>query len=143
MNEPHCRVCRQGVSLNEVTCPSCGAPRPALAEWHGEGFEYKSPTLWMGAPLIHIAFGIDAAGKTRTARGIVAIGQRAVGVVACGIMATGVITIGVISIGVFSIGVLSVAAVAAAGLNAFAPIAFGVTAFGFLVGGLAPCRTSL
>jgi hypothetical protein len=138
MNTTPCRECRQPVSLDTVTCPECGAPRPAQSEWHGEGYEYKSALTWMNSPLLHVAFGIDKAGKVRTARGIVAVGQRAVGVVACGIIATGVVAIGVISLGIISLGVISVALGAAFGVNAIAPIAFGVTSFGFMAGGLAP-----
>ncbi|MES2572343.1 MAG: zinc-ribbon domain-containing protein, partial [Verrucomicrobiota bacterium] len=87
MNTTSCRACGTPVDADALTCPECGAPRPARAEWHGEGYEWKSELTWMGSPLAHIAFGIDREGKVRTARGIVAIGQRAVGVIACGVIA--------------------------------------------------------
>ena len=138
MNPPTCRACQQTVSLDAVTCPHCDTPRPALAEWNGEGYEWKTAGTWMGTPWIHVAFGLDRDAKLRTARGIIAIGPRARGVIAVGILATGIISIGVISLGVFSLGVLSVALCAAIGVNAVAPIAFGITAFGYLVGGLEP-----
>jgi hypothetical protein len=143
MNEPptnttSCRDCALAVSLDAVTCPHCGAPRPAQATWNGEGFEWKSRALWMGAPVLHIAFGIAPDGKLRTARGLVAIGQRAVGGLAIGIIAQGFIACGVVSFGVFSCGVVAIAAVGALGVNAIAPIAWGVAALGFQVGGLAP-----
>jgi hypothetical protein len=84
------------------------------------------------------AFGCDEIGRPRTARGIVAIGQRAVGVVACGIIAGGMFSIGFVAIGFFSLGVVSIALGCAVGLNAIGPVAIGVTAVGAVAGGLAP-----
>ena len=70
-----CRACRREVSVEANTCPHCGAPFPARQEWRGWGYEWKSPqTLW-GWPLVHIAFGRDAKGKLRVAKGIVAPNQ--------------------------------------------------------------------
>ena len=136
MNVLPCRDCSEPVSLDAVTCPQCGAPRPALREWNGQGFEWKSATVINGWPLVHIAFGIDRAGKVRTARGIVAVGQRAIGVVACGILALGVLSLGVVCGGVISLGVVAVGLLAAVGVNAFAPLAFGVVAMGVVAGGV-------
>ncbi len=136
MNTIPCRDCETPVSLDAFSCPQCGAPRPALREWHGEGYEWKSATTIGGVPLVHIAFGIDRAGKIRTARGIIAIGQRAVGGIACGILALGGVSFGVVCGGVISLGVVAGALVLACGVNAAAPIAFGVVAFGAIVGGV-------
>jgi hypothetical protein len=131
-----CRDCATPVSVDATACPHCGAPRPALREWNGEGFEWKSRRLWMGTPLVHVAFGNGRDGRPRTARGVIAIGQRAVGGFSCGILAAGLISFGVVSAGVFSFGVVSIGALAAAGVNAFAPFAIGVVAVGFTVGGV-------
>ena len=136
MNTLPCRDCSLPVSLDALTCPQCGAPRPALREWNGEGYEWKSATTLAGWPLVHVAFGIDRAGKIRTARGLIAIGQRAVGGVAVGILALGVISCGVVCGGVVSFGVVAVALGLACGVNAIAPIAFGVVAAGFMAGGV-------
>src|SRR4051794_2306372 len=84
-----CRECREPVPPEALTCPHCGASRPARATFAGEGYEWKSRAMWMGSPVVHIAFGMDAAGRVRTARGVVAIGQRAIGGVAIGIQAFG------------------------------------------------------
>jgi hypothetical protein len=138
MNTTTCRVCGQSVLPDELSCPHCSAPRPARAEWNGEGYEWKSRTLWMGSPVLHIAFGIAPDGKMRTARGLIAVGQHAVGGLAIGIIAKGFFAVGLVSFGVFSFGVVSIAAVAALGMNALAPIAWGVAAVGYQVGGLAP-----
>jgi hypothetical protein len=131
-----CRECRGEVPGDVVTCPHCGAPRPARAEWRGEGYEYRSARTFGGWPLVHVAFGIDRDGKVRTARGVIAIGQRAVGFVAIGILALGVISLGVVCGGVISLGVVAVALGLACGVNAIAPVAFGVVAFGFAAGGV-------
>lgn len=132
-----CRDCRREVTAAAVTCPHCGAPRPARSEWHGEGYEYKSSATFRGWHVFHVAFGIDCEGKVRVARGVVAIGQRAIGGVAIGILALGVVSCGVVSCGVISIGVVAVALAAAAGVNALAPFAFGVAAMGVVAGGVA------
>lgn len=136
MNVLPCRDCSLPVSLDAVTCPQCGAPRPALREWNGDGYEWKSTTTLAGWPLVHIAFGIDRTGKIRTARGIVAIGQRAVGGIACGILSFGVVSLGVVSGGIVSLGVVAGGLVLACGVNAIAPLAFGVVAVGVMAGGV-------
>jgi hypothetical protein len=133
-----CRVCQAEVLATDLTCPHCGAPRPARAEFTGEGFEWRSTATWIGSPLIHVAFGMDADGRQRVARGVIAIGQRARGGIAIGLMASGFVAIGFVAIGVFSLGVVAVAGLAAVGVNAIAPWAVGVVALGYWAGGLAP-----
>jgi len=132
-----CRECAVVIDARLAVCPHCGARCPGEAEWAGEGFEWKSTWLWMGSPVVHVAFGNGRDGRPRTARGVVAIGQRAVGGVAIGILAAGFVSIGVVSVGIFSLGVVSVAALAAVGVNALAPLAIGVVAVGYKVGGVA------
>ena len=60
-------------------CPHCGAPQPASLG--GTGYEWRSEATALGIPWIHVAWGRDARGRRRVAKGIVAIGQYAVGVV--------------------------------------------------------------
>src|SRR5258708_2728876 len=132
-----CRQCSAPVSFDDAVCAQCGAVQPAKREIEARGFEWKSRGRWMGSPLVHVAFGHDAAGRTRTACGVIAIGQRAMGGVAIGIVAGGFVSIGVVSLGVFSLGVVSVGAVVAAGVNAIGTLAFGVVAMGYEVGGVA------
>lgn len=136
----HCRECRSEVPADALTCPHCDAPRPARNVFSGEGYEWKSTALWMDYPVVHIAFGLDATGRARTAQGLIAIGQRAVGGVAIGILAGGFVAIGVASVGVFSLGVVAVALLGACGVNAIAPYACGVAAFGYATAGLAGLR---
>jgi hypothetical protein len=133
-----CRQCGEPIDPRLALCPHCDAPRPGQAQWHGEGFEWRSRAQWMGAPVVHIAFGNGADGRPRVAGGLIAIGQRARGGVAIGIIATGFVAIGVVGLGIFSIGVVAIGAVAAAGVNALAPVAVGVVAAGYTVGAVAP-----
>jgi predicted Ser/Thr protein kinase len=127
---------------------------PALQQMFG--FEYKSErTLW-GRPLLHVAVGLDpATGKSRVARGIIAIGGVARGLLAIGGMARGIIAIGGFatggfafggfalgvvpiggfSLGVFAVGGFTVGLLAAYGGIAFAPIAMGGFACGYYAAG--------
>jgi hypothetical protein len=101
------------------------------------GYEWSSRSTWLGKPVIHVAFGSGSDGRTRTARGIIAIGQRAVGVCAFGLVATGFLAVGPIAFGIFSVGIVSAALGAALGVNAIAPVAYGICAIGIKAGGLA------
>jgi uncharacterized OB-fold protein len=76
-----CRECGNKVSPAALTCHHCGAPRPGDREWRGTGFEWRSSQTVLGYPLMHVAFGKDAQGKRRVAKGIIAIGQFAVGLI--------------------------------------------------------------
>jgi len=65
-------------------------------------YEYKSSTSIFGAPLIHLASGINPeTGKQYIAKGIIAIGD-----IAIGIFAMGGLSLGVIAIGGFSLAFL-------------------------------------
>ena len=109
---------------------------------HAFGFEYKSRTEWFGLPLVHIAYGMDLrTGKTRVAKGILAIGGVAKGVVAFGGAAYGGIAFGGFAVGVVAIagcglGLVSFAGLAIALLAAYgglavAPVALGGFAVGY------------
>ena len=132
-----CRACGAVVERTALTCPHCQAPRPAQSTFHGEGREWKTAATWLGAPLVHVAFGMDATGRPRVARGVIALGQRAVGGVAIGIVATGFLAIGGLAFGLVSAGIVAVGAMAALGVNAFAPWACGVVAISWSATGLA------
>ena len=76
-----CRDCQHEVSRAARACPQCGAPFPARRNWQGTGYDWKSRrTIW-GYPLVHIAFGRDAQGKLRVAKGVIAIGQFGIGLI--------------------------------------------------------------
>ena len=76
-----CRECRHEVSDIARTCPQCGVPFPGRPGWQGTGYEWKSRTTVWGYPLVHVAFGRNARGRLRVAKGVIAIGQFAVGVI--------------------------------------------------------------
>ena len=77
-----CRECQCEVSQIARKCPHCKAPNPARADWQGTGREWKSRLTICGFPLIHIAYGRNAQGKLRVAKGVIAIGQFAIGLIA-------------------------------------------------------------
>lgn len=127
-----CRACRKEVSVEAQSCPHCGAPFPARQTWGGWGYEWKSKRRLFGMPLVHVAFGRDANGKLRVARGIIAVGQFAkggfilaqfgVGAVA-GIgqfvvapIAVGQFALGLVAVGQVGIGVLAGVGMLATGL---------------------------
>ncbi len=128
---PACPNCARSFAAGAVVCPHCGAGVGAA------GYEWRSARSWLDVPLVHVAFGRDAQGKVRVARGVIAIGQQAVGVVAVGIVARGVIAVGLVALGLVALGFVSVAAVAL-GVNAVGAAAFGVVAAGYMAGGVAP-----
>jgi tRNA A-37 threonylcarbamoyl transferase component Bud32/uncharacterized membrane protein YidH (DUF202 family) len=112
-------------------------PRPAgVYPWWVGGVDYKSKaTLW-GLPLVHVATGFDpATGRTRVAKGIIAIGSIACGVlafggVACGGIAFGGLTLGALAYGGIAAGVVSVGGLALALVFAIGGLAVGAIAVG-------------
>ena len=106
------------------------AARSAAASWPSN-YEYKSPRMLFGSPLVHIAYGTDpVTGKARVARGIIAMGQKAIGMVAIGGYARGLIAIGGVAIGGLAFGGLAL------GFFAFAGLALGLVSVGGLSIGL-------
>ncbi len=103
------------------------------------GWEYRSRKTLFGLPLLHVAYGLDpVSGRRRTAKGIVAVGERAVGVVAFGGMACGGIVFGGLGIGLVSFSGLALGLVSMGGLALGLLLAYGgLAAAPFAVGGLA------
>lgn len=103
------------------------------------GMEYRSRATLFGFPLLHIAFGLDPkTGRSRRAKGIVALGDVAIGVVACGGLAMGGLTFGGASVGLVSFGGVALALGLAVGGVAIGSGAFGGLAIGGVaLGGLA------
>ena len=115
-----CRECRHEVSSMARSCPQCGVPFPGRPGWQGTGYEWKSRTTVWGYPLVHVAFGRNARGKLRIAKGAIAIGQfflalTAVAQVAltpvCGIgqLAIGYMAIGQLAVGYYALGQITYA----------------------------------
>jgi hypothetical protein len=119
----------------ESICGPAGTPRDAWQRMYG--YEYRSPRTLFGLPLLHIARGIDpATGRARTAKGIVAIGDRAVGVFAMGGMAVGGFAIGGVAMGLVTFGGCSLGLLLAVGGMAIGALAAGGGAVGLVaIGG--------
>ena len=117
------------------TIVSTPGQRAAVCPAASMGFEYRSKrTLW-GLPLVHITRGMDPeTGCPRTAKGIIAIGDRAKGVIAFGGLAVGGVTFGGLSVGLISFGGCAVGLLAALGGLA---VALGCAVGGGAVGAIA------
>jgi predicted Ser/Thr protein kinase len=113
----------------------CGMPHAAVQRVFGR--EFRSKTTLFGWPLVHIAFGLDPrTGRSRTAKGIIAIGDRAVGGIAIGGAAAGGIAIGGAAVGLLSLGGVSLGVLMAIGGLALGGLAFGGLAVGVVaIGG--------
>jgi len=108
-----CRECQQDVSTQATACPRCGAPKPADSTWGGTGYEWKSAATFAGVPWVHVAWGRDARGRRRIAKGVVAVGQFAVGAVTIAQFGVGFLfgfgqfVTGLTAVGQFALGVYS------------------------------------
>lgn len=98
-----CRNCQHEVSEDAIACPSCGAPYPAKAKWDGYGYEYKSPVVVFGLPLVHISFKYRPNRMPVVARGVIAIGQFAVGLITVSQFGIGLISISQFTIALFAL----------------------------------------
>ena len=127
-----CRECKKEISTDAPSCPHCGAPFPSRKDWRGWGFEWKSQqTLW-GYPLVHVAFGRDAGGRLRVAKGIIAIGQFAVGLIAFGQIGIGLLFgFGQVMFGFTALAQFAIAAYFGIGQIATGYIAIGQVVFAY------------
>jgi len=124
-----CRECQKGVSDEARACPVCGAPFPARERWMGTGYEWKSKTTFYSYPLIHIAFGRDAQGKQRVAKGVIAIGQFGIGVITVAQLGIGFL----FGFGQFIFGLTAIAQFAITALFGLGQVAMGYVAVGQVV----------
>ena len=121
-----CRECQHEVSDVARACPQCGAPFPGRRHWQGTGYDWKSRTTVCGYPLVHIAYGRDARGKLRVARGVIAIGQFAIGLVTIAQFGIGFL----FGFGQFFLALTAVAQVAVTPLCGIGQLATGYIAIG-------------
>ena len=124
-----CRECGAEVSAQAFQCPQCGAPYPARAEWKGWGVDWKSTAAIAGWPVVHIAFGRDADGHLRVAKGIIAIGQFAVGLITIAQFGVGL----VFGFGQFVAGLVAIGQIAVSVYFAIGQVAVGSIAIGQMV----------
>lgn len=136
-----CRSCRKEVSVEATVCPHCGAPWPARQGWRGYGYEWKSKQTLFGWPLVHVAFGRDANGKLRVAKGVVAVGQFAIGgitvaqfgvgaVLGIGQFVAAPLALGQFAFGLLAAGQFGIGILAGAGMFATGIVAKGLATFG-------------
>jgi hypothetical protein len=105
----NCRECKHDVSDQAPICPHCGAPRPAVQDWTGWGFEYKSKTEIMGLPLLHVSFKFKSNLMPIPAKGIIAIGQFGAGIINISQFGIGVFSLSQFTISVFAIAQFGIA----------------------------------
>jgi len=100
--EPDQRYQNVGDVKTDVDTINQGIPQ---VNYHTQGYEYRSKTEFFGIPLVHIASGRDPeTGRTRTAKGIIAIGDKAVGGIAIGGASVGIVAIGGAAFGLIALG---------------------------------------
>ncbi len=129
MSPLRCRECGAELSPEALACPVCGAPRPDEPVGRGTGFEWRSSRTFLGYPLIHVAFGKDARGGWRVAKGVVAIGQFGVGLVTLAQFGVGLL----FGFGQFVLGYLALGQVAVALYLGVGQVAVGYAAIGQVV----------
>jgi hypothetical protein len=94
------------------------------------GFEWKTRTRLFGLPLVCIAYGRDSEGRTRIAKGWLAVGQIAFGWIVIAQFGVGVLAIGQFVAGIVSCGQLAVGILMAVG-----QLSCGIFAIGQIVAG--------
>jgi len=124
-----CRECGKEISPAALACPYCGAPRPGGQVRRGTGFEWRSSQTVLGCPLVHVAFGKDARGKWRVAKGVIAIGQFAVGLITVAQFGVGFL----FGLGQFMVGYTALAQVALGFYLGVGQFATGYAAIGQVV----------
>ena len=144
MTLKRCADCGREISDQAMACPGCGrllqerGPATAASgEWPPYFYEYKSPTILFGLPLIHVIFGPAWLIGFRPARGIIAVGNIAIGFVAFGGVAMGFAAFGGVSLGLVCAGGIALALGLGAGGIATGYWALGGIAIGvYALGGL-------
>lgn len=115
---------------DSLNCVDPVKPREAAraeTESGSAGFLWKTRAGLLGIPLICVAFGSDASGRMRVAKGFVAIGQVAVGGIAVAPLGIGIMAVGQLAVGVLALGQLALAV--AAGFGQFSVGFFAVGQF--------------
>ena len=121
-----CRECQRDVSNIARTCPQCGVPFPGRPHWQGTGYDWKSRAMLWGIPLVHVAYGRDARGKLRVAKGVIAIGQFGIGAITIAQFGIGVL----FGFGQFMLALTAIAQVALTPLCGLGQLATGYIAIG-------------
>jgi hypothetical protein len=104
-----CRKCQHDVSEQALACPSCGAPYPSKEKRDGWGYEYKSKTIIMGLPLLHISFKWGPNKIPVPAKGIIAIGQFGIGIINISQFGVGIISVSQFTIAAYALAQIAIA----------------------------------
>ncbi len=104
-----CRECQHDVSEQVLVCPNCGAPHPAKEKWDGWGFEYKSKTIIMGLPLLHISFKYRPNKMPIPAKGIISIGQFGIGIINISQFGVGIFSVSQFTVAVYALAQFAMA----------------------------------
>jgi hypothetical protein len=100
------------------------------------GFEWSTRFRVFGIPLVSVAFGTDERGKTRVAKGFVAVGQFGFGAITVAQFGVGIlfgigqVTLGLAAVGQFALGLLVGAGQVAGGTFAIGQFVAGIYAMG-------------
>ncbi len=104
-----CRDCGNEVSESALECPKCGALYPYKEKWDGYGLEYKSKTVIMGLPLVHISFKYRPNLLPVPAKGIIAIGQFGIGIINIFQFGAGIFSLSQITASVYAVCQIGIA----------------------------------
>ena len=103
-----------------------------------KGFQWNTRARVFGIPLVSVAFGTDEKGKTRVAKGFVAVGQFGFGVITIAQFGVGIlfgigqVTIGLVAVGQLALGLLVGVGQFAGGTFAIGQLVAGVYGMGQL-----------
>ena len=122
------------VSPQAGACPHCGAPFPARPAWRGTGVDWQSEATLYGYPLVHIAFGRNAEGRLRVAKGVIAIGQFGIGAITIAQFGVGLLFgFGQFLVGLTALSQFAIALAFGVGQFATGYVAIGQLALGHYV----------
>jgi hypothetical protein len=123
---------RYGEMEASVTTREYTEPEPRFTRRpKRRGINWKSRASLFGVPLVHVAFGRDAHGRIRVAKGFIAIGRFAVGAITFAQFGVGIIFgFGQVVLGIATIGQVSVGLLVAVGQIAAGTVAIGQAAVG-------------
>ena len=132
-SEPLARPTPKGVlSTTELI----GSPTSRANGGRAWGVDWRSRAALFGVPVVHVAFGRDAQGRLRLAKGIIAVGQFGIGVITVAQFGVGLLggvgqlILGTVTVAQFAIGSLLAIGQFAAGYIAVGQFVLGYYALG-------------
>ena len=133
---PHADVPSHEIQWTEIETPR-GVWLIGVKPGYHRYREYRTHQTLFGLPLVHMTFGLHPeTRKSKTAKGIIAIGRFAQGGLAIGQVSVGVVAIGQASMGMIfglgqaTFGFVAIGQLAVSGLFAFGQLVFGYVTIG-------------